>query len=185
MGASHLAHGALDLAEWSVKMAGELGDFAARFKDNMAEIFAASKSLIDKDTADSPLDVARAMRQKSPEDQIKANAEKIGEKVKTGKKGDITWYVQRIARLLVQSGVTNRETLIDRIHGILKDSLPDITRREAMDAISGYGDFKQLSKDAISVQLRGMKGEMQQLAKLEDMAKGTNRPLNQAWNGAL
>lgn len=172
IGASHLGHGIVNFAEWSVKMAQDLGDLADKFKDNMAEIFAASEEHLDKATADNPLDVARAMRRKPPEEQIKANAEKIGEKVKAGKKEDITWYVQRIARLLVQSGVTEREQLIDRIHGILQQSMPDITRRQAMDAISGYGDFKQLSKDAISVQLRGMKGEMQQLAKLEDMAKG-------------
>jgi hypothetical protein len=41
-----------------------------------------------------------------------------------------------------------------------------------MDAISGYGDFKQLTKDEISVQLRDLKGQMQQVAKLEDMQAG-------------
>jgi hypothetical protein len=41
-----------------------------------------------------------------------------------------------------------------------------------MDAISGYGDFRQLSKDEISVTLRGLKGQMQQVAKLEDMQAG-------------
>ncbi|MCH7745024.1 MAG: hypothetical protein IIC84_03020, partial [Chloroflexi bacterium] len=41
-----------------------------------------------------------------------------------------------------------------------------------MDAISGYGQFRQLSKDEISVMLRDMKGQMQQVAKLEDMQAG-------------
>lgn len=173
IGASHLAHGALDFAEWSIKMAGDLGEFADRFKDNMREIFEASQKRLEKDTAENPLELARAMRQRPPEEQIKANADKIAEKLKANQKGDVTWHVQRIARLLVQSGVTDREVLIDHIHDILKQSLPDITRRETMDAISGYGDFKQLSKDDVSLKLRGMKGEMQQIAKLEDMQAGT------------
>lgn len=69
-------------------------------------------------------------------------------------------------------GVTERNALIDAVHAVLVDISPGITRRQTMDAISGYGDFKQLSKDEISVQLRDLKGQMQQLAKLEDMQAG-------------
>lgn len=171
VGASHLAHAALDLGEWSVKMVSEFGDF---IKPHLDEVYKASQDKIRKATAENPLELARVMREKPTEEQIKANAARIGEKVKEGKKDEITHFVQRIARLLVQSGVTERDELLTRVHDILKDSLPDITRRETMDAISGYGDFKQLTKDQISVQLRGIKGEMQQLAKLEDMA--ANKP---------
>lgn len=172
IGASHLGHAALDFTEWSAKMASELGEALEKFKPHAQEIYEAAKERITKATSENPLELARAMREKSPEEQISANSDKIGEKVKAGKRDEITWHVQRIARLLLQSGLKDREALIDRVHGILQKSLPDITRRETMDAISGYGDFKQLSKDKISVELRGLKGEMQQLAKLEDMGAG-------------
>ena len=85
---------------------------------------------------------------------------------------DMTNFIQKLARNFVKGGITEREPLIEAVHRVLRDIFPDMTRRETMDAISGYGDFKQLSKDEISVQLRGMKGEMQQIAKLEDMAAG-------------
>lgn len=169
VGASHLAHAALDFTEWSAKMVGEFGDI---IKPHLDELYKSAQNKIKSITSENPLELARAMREKSPEEQIKANSEKIGEKIAAGKKGDATWYIQRIARLLVESGVKDRETLIDRVHDVLKEHLPDITRRETMDAISGYGDFKQLTKDKVSLELRGMKGEMQQLAKLEDMAAG-------------
>lgn len=172
VGADHLATAALDIAEWSVKMAQDLGEDWDKVKAHAQDIYDASEQRIRNATKDN-LEAAREMRNKSPEEQIKANDAKIGEKIKAGKKNDISWHVQRIARLLVQSGVTDREALIGRVHEILKKHLPDITRRETMDAISGYGDFKQLSKDQISLQLRGMKGEMQQIAKLEDMQAGT------------
>ena len=55
--------------------------------------------------------------------------------------------MQKLARALVESGITDREKLIDAVHKILTDVDPTFTRREAMDAISGYGDFKQLRKD--------------------------------------
>jgi len=74
--------------------------------------------------------------------------------------------------LMIEDGVNDREELIDRVHEYLKDSMPDITRIETMDAISGYGVFRQLTKDEVSVKLRGFVGEMQQLRKLIDMADG-------------
>lgn len=102
----------------------------------------------------------------------KNTIDKIKEKVEAKEPDAISWYVQRLARALVASGINDREKLIEAVHAVVKEAIPEISRRETMDAISGYGQFRQLSKDAISVKLRGMKGEMQQLAKLEDMAKG-------------
>ncbi len=169
IGRSYLGHAALDLGEWSEKMVSELGETV---KPYLKEAYDKAQAMVNEGGQKNALEAAREMRSKSPEEQIKANSAKIGEKIAAGKQGDISWYVQRIARLFVDKGITDREKLIDAVHGVLQEHLPDITRRETMDAISGYGDFKQLSKDQLSLQLRGMKGEMQQLAKLEDMAKG-------------
>ena len=85
---------------------------------------------------------------------------------------DISGLVQKLARHYVGEGVVTRDALIDKIHGVLKLIDPDITRRDTMDAISGYGQYKQLAKDEISVVLRDLKGQMQQVGKLEDMAGG-------------
>jgi hypothetical protein len=49
----------------------------------------------------------------------------------------------------------------------------ELTRSDTMAAMSGYGDFRELSKDEVSVKIRGIKGEIQQLLKLEDMQGGT------------
>ena len=74
--------------------------------------------------------------------------------------------------MFVEQGIKERDALIDAVHDFLKTVDPEITRRDTMDAISGYGDFKQISKDQISVELRDLKGQMQQVAKLEDMQAG-------------
>jgi hypothetical protein len=86
-------------------------------------------------------------------------------------------YVQALARELVAGGVTDREKLIDAVHAEVAKVLPDFTRRQAMDAISGYGEFKQLSKDQVSATLRDLKGQMQQIAKLQDMTEKGRAPL--------
>lgn len=91
-----------------------------------------------------------------------------------GEREEISSLVQKLARLFVERGIRERDPLIDAVHGVLKELDPNFTRRETMDAISGYGQFRQLTKDEISVKLRDLKGQMQQVAKLEDMQ--ANRP---------
>jgi DNA-binding transcriptional ArsR family regulator len=79
---------------------------------------------------------------------------------------------QQLHREVVELGTTDREEAVKAVHEELGHYVPEITRRQTEDAISGYGDFKELSKDEISRRVREHKGELQQLAKLEDMRKG-------------
>ncbi len=80
--------------------------------------------------------------------------------------------VRELAKVFIESGITEREKLIDAVHEALQEIDAGITRRETMDAISGYGIRQTLTKDDISVQLRDLGGQMQQIAKLEDMQAG-------------
>ncbi len=85
---------------------------------------------------------------------------------------DLNKLAQKLARHFIEAGVDGRENVVDAVHNELKQALPDLSRSQTARAIAGYGDFKQLSMDEASVKLRGYKGELQQLAKLEDMAAG-------------
>lgn len=168
IGAAHLGHKVLDFAKWSEKMISEFGE---GIKPHLDEIFKASTKLIDDLKAEPA--VKRELKRQDVTERIAATSENIQEKIKDGKKSEISGQVNRLSRWLVESGtVKGREALIDAVHSVLQKADPTITRREAMDAISGYGDFKQLTKDEVSVKLRGFRGEMQQIAKLEDMAAG-------------
>jgi len=85
---------------------------------------------------------------------------------------DLTAFIRKLAENFVRRGVKERNALVDAVHGVIKDVAPEMDRRQVMDAISGYGDFKPLDQDAVKAQLRDLKGQMQQVAKLEDMQKG-------------
>jgi hypothetical protein len=119
----------------------------------------------------------RIIRQPPPRNQgdsqldIETLKTKISNKVENGDL-DISPQVQLLARYFVQSGIREVDPLIDAVHGVLKEIVPDIDRSDAMNAISGYGRFKPLSKDDVSVTLRDLKGQMQQRGKLESMAGG-------------
>lgn len=84
----------------------------------------------------------------------------------------ISRFARDIQRQLVEAGITNRDQVVDAVHESLKEFWPDITRRETMDALSGYGQFSPLSKDEISTIIRDINGQLQQLAKLDDMQQG-------------
>ncbi len=149
IGASHLAHGIVDFAEWSKRMTQEFGD---TIKSSLAEIFEKSKAYVASQGA------------------LTKTAEKLREGAAEGSGiKELQPMIRRLAKEFVRSGIHDREPLLDAVHDIVKEALPGTTRRQTMDAISGYGDFKPLSKDEIDVQLRDIKGQMQQVAKIEDM----------------
>lgn len=87
---------------------------------------------------------------------------------------DIGRQAQALAKQFISEGIKERDPLVMAVHDVLKDIIPEITPRETADAISGYGKYKQLSKDEIDIQLRDIKGQLQQVSKLEDLqSKGT------------
>jgi len=170
VGASHLFDGALEFGKWSEKM---VGDFTDAIKPHLADIFKASNAHFDKAIdAAAGKQASRVRKAVTVEESIGRAKDGIAQKIKDGKRTEITPLVQKLARLFVQKGVKERAALIDAVHDVIKEVAPEMTRRETMDAISGYGDFRLLSKDEVSVQLRDLKGQMQQVAKLEDMQAG-------------
>lgn len=173
IGAEHIFNGAQKLAAWSEKMVSDFGD---EIKPHLDAIFAASEKhfndTVDKTAGTKSKEAKKAVKDMTSDERQTDLTNKISEKFKAGKKDEITPLVQKLARVFVGKGITERETLIDAVHNQLQKIDPDIDRRETMDMISGYGDYKQLSKDQISVQLRDLKGQMQQVAKLDDMQAG-------------
>jgi len=84
----------------------------------------------------------------------------------------ITRLARKIQRSLVEAGITEREAVVDGVHESLQEIVPDITRRETMDALSGYGQYTKLSQAEDDKIIRDINGQLQQLAKLDDMRSG-------------
>ena len=79
---------------------------------------------------------------------------------------------QEIMREHIAKGVTSRDALMDAVHEELKQYLPEITRREAMMAMSGYGDIRPATNDPIELVRQDVNGQIQAVLKLEDMSHG-------------
>jgi hypothetical protein len=105
-------------------------------------------------------------------DQLKSDGELAQPALDITNVGQLTRFARQVQRAMVESGITEREAVVDGVHEALQEIIPEITRRQAMDALSSYGQFAQLSKDPIDQIIRDINGQLQQLAKLEDMEKG-------------
>lgn len=108
-------------------------------------------------------------------EQMQALQDEWGVAAKAGAKPDpaeVGQLARDLTRSVVESGIDQREDVIDAVHNELTGMGLELTRSQTMEAMSGYGEFRELSKDEISVKIRGIKGEIQQLLKLEDMQSG-------------
>jgi hypothetical protein len=167
IGASHIAHIGLDFAKWSAAMIGELGDWV---KPHLDEVFKAAQDNID---ALAPSEkVRRAIKNQTPEQARQTAVERIAENESKGERASVTYQIQKLARMFYAEGIHEREAMVGALHRTLKTVMPNVTRRQVADMFSGYGDYKRLSQDEVSVGLRGMRGELQQLSALEDIESG-------------
>lgn len=177
VGVSKILSGSIDFAKWSADMIDALGE---RIKPHLQTVFEASNNALEREAKhfaggeSAPKEkapkVVRATKKTDVDSQIESA--KARAKEKASDKESLSGVAQKLAKLFIEKGITDREKLIDEVHNALKEADPALTRRDTMDAISGYGDFRQLSKEEVAVKLRGLKGEMQQVAKLQDMAEG-------------
>lgn len=150
VGADAIYSTGLDFAEWSARMAADLGE---RIKPHLAEIWDASVKLFHSENAAAMVEELKSLT-------AEERSKKLGP------------FAQELARAKIEAGTKGRDAIVDAVWSDLKEAIPAITRSEAADAISGYGKFKPLTHDEITDQLRDLKGQLQQVAKLEDMEAG-------------
>lgn len=171
IGAAKIARHGLDFTKFSAEMLAEFGD---RVQPYLQAVWEKANLHLDNEGAkygDKAPQVKNLLRKRdegSRRENVVAGLKKAqAEGIPPSLAGD---YVRKLAESFVRAGVDTREALIDAVHEVLtKEIGMDLTRRETMDAISGYGRFKPLNPDAIKAQLRDLRGQMQQVAKLEDI----------------
>jgi hypothetical protein len=172
-GAAKIGKGVVKFSRWAAEMVKDLGEGVKPYlQDAWKQI---DKNIDDSIAAATPDKAKRAtVRQAVTKENATAIAEGIGTEIKSrisaGEKlTDLRGTVNKLVETLVRGGVKGRDAIVDAVHEVLKQSDPAITRRQTMDLISGYGDFKPLNADAVKAEVRDIKGQLQQIAKLEDI----------------
>lgn len=173
VGASHIAHLGLDFAKWSAKMVSEFGQ---GIKPHLDQIYDAARKQLDGEAKASGGGKKRVNKKGQEVDQkatMDSRAKAVGDAIKDKvDPKEFAGTIRQMARDVVQSGVRDRDKMVDTVHEALKSNGVDLTLEQTRDAISGYGDYRELSKDEVSVELRRMKGELQKVAQLEALQKG-------------
>ena len=169
IGLSYLGHTGLDFARWSDAM---IGEFSDAIRPHLEKIYDSSRKMLDRTAPDKRIkEAATKPKDRKPEDIRQDSLDKIKDKLDDGDR-DISPEVQTLAKQFVAEGEKTVDGLVDKVHKALETIDPNITRREAMDAISGYGKFKRAAKNDLQNTLADLKGQMKQIAALEDMADG-------------
>lgn len=176
IGVAHLARAGLDFTKWSIRMAAQLGEFYDKAKPFLKEAFERAKKLSEDEktrrAGPNKAAVDKAIGRPTPVEAIDGIVTRVGKRFAKNPQLDFSMAARKIARYYVEQGITKPLELVDAVHAKLVEVMPELTKRETMDALSGYGRFMPLKKDAVSVALRDATGQMQQIAKLEDMAGG-------------
>jgi len=171
--ASHVAHG-LDKVASSSQLLATYGKGVLAFIDRAWEV---ANRLVDSNAPENKTAFRHAIK------AVRVSAEKKADIVAAMKDGfekgrkvqEMGRYANILERMVVESGVEGREEVTDAVHKILVEEVdPTITRREARDAMSHYGQYQKLDKDAIKAKIRQNHGEMQNLSKMEDLEAGQN-----------
>lgn len=140
------------LAEFSKAMIDDLGDWVKPHLNNLHRKARAEYAAVRQEELRKRLGAADDLR-----GQHRAVAELAKEILAETQKEDGSYI--------------HREELIDRLHKELKQSDPNITRRDTQDLFSGYGNRTTLSDDDLEVAYRDRRGEARELSKIDRLRR--------------
>ena len=167
IGATRLARGIVEVSKWTESMVQQLGE---KFRPYAAQVFEAAQKVLDDELAKASEPVKKAVKRHADAAEREADiTSKIAAKIEGGKASDISPLVNQLARLFVERGIKELDPLVAAIHDALIKLDPAITRREAMDALSGYGKYTLPKQDAVSKIVADLKGQALETGKLLDL----------------
>ena len=175
VGAEELAKGIADFPAWSSEM---VKTFGKEITPHLKQIFGASEKGLDKSlSAVTGKVTPKAPRIGKPKVEPQANAPKdirakMAARVADGATIDqLRSYLRQLALEQIRNGVTDRAAVLGAVYRAVVDAGLKVKRTEVRDALSGYGDFKPLSKDKDETALRHLRAQYQKLAQLEALKR--------------
>jgi hypothetical protein len=180
LGAAKLTRGIVNKAKWVDSMVRDLGEW---FREHAEEAWESAQVAFGKDldTFHKGVDKATKERVRTVTTDLPGRIEDtktaIKERAASAAGSPLHSDVKKLVRLLVEADPKiTRDALVDTVHGILKESLPDITRLEAMDAISGRGKFWTPPKDEVSRTVRDLTAQIRLVGHQIDVEAGKPLP---------
>lgn len=170
--ASDITRGAVKFGQWATKM---VKDFGEKVKPYLSDAWKQADKDIDAQVSGTRTKKPKEVKAAVTKEDAAAVAEQMGAEIKSkgGTLADRRTDIQKLVETFVRGGIKKRDPLVDAVHEVLKGIDPAVTRRQTMDLISGYGDFKKLNPDAVKAEVRDLKQQLQLAAKIEDVLAST------------
>lgn len=172
LAATRIAKSAIKAGQWVSEMVKEFGENARPY---LMQAYEAANSKLDELVASGTTDTKKRATVKAkvlaPGQQQERVSAAIAARVKEGESLDsLGNYIDRLTDAFIAGGIRDRQSLVAVVKGVLEPLSPGITDRKVGELISGYGRATTLSKDPLKVVKRDLKGQLQQISKLEALA---------------
>jgi hypothetical protein len=145
----YLEKGGRNAAAWMSDMIGQYGD---KIKPHLKDAWTEARTTLTAEDRKATIDRAKARQ------------------TDTGETGDMSTLARKLYRQHFDEGLTDPEAILAAVHEDLRQIDPEITRRQTNDAVSRYGQWRQLSREASAVSLRQQSQLLQKISALEDVA---------------
>lgn len=193
MAAAKITRGAVDFAKWSAELTKEFGEAV---KPYLQEAWDAAKIQVAKELEvwAKPLDkptkdkVKKTVAPEAPKptgapgtppakpaaeppvNPIEDLTGKLRAKIEKNEAAEIHPIARRLFRAVVEENpLIGREEALTRVHDIVREVLPDITRQETSDAITGRGRFWQAPQDQVSKTVRDLSTQLRLASHQQDV----------------
>lgn len=172
LAANRIAKSSIKAGQWAAEMVKEFGEKIRPYLDQAyKDADAHLDVMVNAGTGDKKKRVAAKAKILDAGQQQERVSNAIAARVNEGESLDsLGNYIDKLVESFVKGGVRDRNALVAAVKGVLEPLSPGITDRKAGELISGYGKATLLSKDPLKVVKRDLKGQLQQVSKLEALA---------------
>ncbi len=172
IGAAHIARGVKNAGELTIKMVEEFGEAVRPF---MAKVWAQANKVNEKLESEIAGPHAKKIRRVTKEKQ--SSEESLSHILDAVKEDPtdiayVTRAARELAKLAIDRGIVERNAIVENVHSVLKDSIPELTKDRVEEALAGQGQFKPATTDPNKIILAQTIAELQKVTQLKEMEAG-------------
>ena len=124
----------------------------------------------------TPKEPSKKIEEKSIDELLSDISEKAEGQIDETNISSLRPYFAEVIRKEVANGAETLDQIVDKIYDKLLETIPSLTKADLKDAMSGYGQFRELSKEELDVKIREVKRIGRLEAALRDVEEKLKLP---------
>jgi hypothetical protein len=124
----------------------------------------------------TPKEPSKKIEEKSTDELLSDISEKAEGQIDETNISSLRQYFAQVIRNEVANGAETLDQIVDKIYDKLLETIPSLTKADLKDAMSGYGQYRELSKEELDVKIREVKRIGRLEAALRDVEEKLKLP---------